>query len=298
MIYTEQSNTTPMALNCMAIVLASNTVRTNTPTYQTNNCYCCIDCEACMPVWGGGSEDWQNDKSTFAFIKVLSTDTFVYSLWKNGVKLTDITDNTLGDYVATYGANPLQNSFVIDWDKVYNSYGIGEYVFKNTYTSLGVSDVYESNKYCLSLFDSCEANGFVKIDWVQSGDILANNFKFTTPLFHSFKFKSYIEIQTPTTIKDVYQTSKRENELFRTEQKNNYLLNIKLISEKLLPLLNENMVLSNKLTVTDFNNAGAGWVEKELSFVEFSDLEDFSGVSKFDCQIKLNDYVQNIIKTN
>ena len=296
MIFTTQNNTNPMDLSGMAIRIQSSTVNTSNPTYSTNDCQCCSSCSECYEVWGGG-EDWQNDNTTFAFVKTLATDTFTLSLWQGSTKLTDITDSTLGDYTPSYGSNPKQYSFVIDWDKVYQTYGVGEYTLKNDYTSIGIANSYESSKFCLYAFDSCSSNGWIKIDWIQTGDILSNDFKFDVPLFHSYKFKSYLTIETPTTIKDVYQTSNREEEMFRTEQKNNYLLNIKLIRENLLSLLNENIALANKLTITDFNINGTNFKEKDFSFVEFADLEDFQGNKKIDCQIKLTDYKQNIIKT-
>ena len=296
MIYNERTNANPMPVCGMAIKLDGITVSKEETKYINNCCFSC-ECEDCYPIWVGG-EDWQNDKSTFAFLKGISTDTFAFTVWKNGTQVASITDNTYGDLVISYAINARQYSLVLDWDSIYNVFGLGEYQVKNTYTYLGSAKEYVSQKFCMSVYDCKESNGWIKLEWNQSGNIESNDFKFCTPLYHSVKVKGWIKIDAPQTIQDVYKTSKREVKMFRIEQKNNYVLNSKLIRENLLPLLNENMVLANKIILTDFNVNGTGFVQKQLKFVEFGELNDHIGTNKMDFTMPFEDYKQNIIKTD
>jgi len=296
MIYKEMTNAKPMPVCGMAIKLDGITVNNKETKYVSNCCFSC-ECVECYPIWVDG-EDWQNDKSTFAFIKGISTDIFAFTLWKNGTQVATITDNTYGDLVNSYGTNPRQYSLVLDWDKVYDAFGIGTYVVKNSYTYLGSAKTYESQNYCVSVYDCKDANGWIKLEWTQSGNIESNDFKFCTPLYHSLKIKGIFIHDTPQTIQDTYRTSKRQVKTFKTEQKNKYLLNSKLIRENLLPLINENLVLANKLLLTDFNVNGTGYVQKELKFTEFGELSDHIGTDKMDFTMPFEDYTQNIIKNN
>ena len=298
MIFKQTVNTNPMNLCAMAIKYQAQSVIVPATPYDPSFCYCSYICKENVKLFGGSSLSWQNDRTSYAFVKTISTDTGVISLWKNGVKLTDITDNSLGVYIASYTDKPKQYSFVADWDLIYTAHGVGEYEIRNNYTVLGVANEYLSGKYDLELFSDESAHGYVKLEWMQEGEIENNVFSFCTPLYHSIKIKGDVTIGTPETIKDSYQNSNRDSKMFRTEQKNNYIVKTKLIDKKLLSLLNENTFLSEKITVTDFNLFGTKFIQKDLSFEEVSNLEDFLATSKMDLEILFKDYKQNIIKNN
>ena len=299
MIFKQTVNTDPMNLCAMAIKsqITQSVVVPNTP-YEPSFCYCSYVCKENVKVFGGSALDWQNDRTSYAFVKTISTDTGVISLWKNGIKLTDITDNTLGVYIASYTDKPKQYSFVADWNLIYTAYGVGEYQIKNNFTIIGASNEYLSSEYDLELFSDEAAHGYVKLEWIQEGEIESNIFSFCTPLYHSIKVKASVILGTPETIKDSYQTSTRETKMFRTEQRNNYIVKTKLIDKNLLSLLNENTFLSEKIVLTDFNLFGTKFIQKDLSFDEVSNLEDFLATTKIDLEISFKDYKQNIIKNN
>lgn len=296
MIYNEMTNLTPMPLCGMAITTAVFSVNGVEPQFISNCCFSC-ECEECYPVFVG-DEDWQNEKTTFAFIKTISTDTFSFKVYKDNILKTTITDNTYGDLVSSYATNTKQYSFVLDWKKIYVAFGRGSYTVKNDYTIMGVSKTYTSQKFCVTEYDCKEANGWIKLEWTQKGNIESNEFKFCTPLNHCIKIKGWLDIQAPKTVEDTYRTSTREVKTFRKEQINNYLLNFKLIRENMLSLFNENMVLSDKILLTDYNDKGTNWIQRELKFIEFGDLNDFTEIDKIDFTMSFQDFKQNIIKNN
>ena len=76
------------------------------------------------------------------------------------------------------------------------------------------------------------------------------------------------------------------------------MLKSKLIDKNLLSLLNENTFLADKIVVTDFNLFGTKFIQKDLSFNEVANLEDFLATTKLDLEISFSDYKQNIIKNN
>lgn len=298
MIFKELTNTNPMNLCGMATTVSSKNISVPASPYEPDFCYCNYECETCYDVWGGGVLDWQNDKTAFAFIKTIDSDSFSFTLNKSGVTVATITDNSFGDYVPSYTSNSKQYSFVIDWNLVYQSFGFGNYTFKNNYTVLGVPNEYISQEFCLSQYNDTEANGYIKFDWFQSGVILNNPFIFDTPLFHSIKFKGFINIDSPKTNKDSYATSEREIRQFRTEQVNNYTFTSKMINQSMYNLLNENLFLAEKLTVTDFNLFGTNFREKDLRFVEVSEFSDPNNTRLINLKVSLEDFKQNIIKDN
>lgn len=298
MVFKELTNVNPMSLCGMATTIQTENITVPSSAYEPDFCYCKYECDTCYDVWGGGSLDWQNDNTTFAFIKTISTDTFSLSLWKNGVNVATITDNTYGDFVSSYASKPKQYSFVINWDLVYQAFGNGNYIFKNNYTSVGVANEFVSQEFCLSQYNDTEANGYIKFDWFQDGEILNNNFIFCTPLFHSIKFNGLLNIDSPKTNKDSYATSEREIKQFRTEQVNNYTFSSKMINQSMYTLLNENIFLAEKLTITDFNLFGTGFKQKDFKFNEVSEFNDPNNTRLINLKLSLEDYKQNIIKNN
>lgn len=298
MVFKELTNSKPMNLCGMATTLQSDNITVPQSPYDPNFCYCNYECDSCYEVWGGGLLDWQNDKTTFAFVKTINSDTFSISIHKNGVNVSTITDNSLGDYMPTYPSKPKQYSFVVNWDLVYQSFGYGNYTIKNNYTVLGVANEFVSQTFCLSQYNDTEANGYIKFDWFQEGQILNNNFSFCTPLFHSIKFKGFLNIDSPKTNKDSYATSERELKQFRTEQVNNYTFTSKMINQSMYNLMNENLFLAEKLTVTDFNLFGTNYKNRDMRFVEVSEFSDPNNTRLINLKVSLEDFKQDIIKDN
>lgn len=297
MIFETMTNSNPMDLLGMAVKVQGSNIKVPDGVYSPDFCYCLYECEEFYPVWGGGA-DWQNDNTTFLFKKQIASDTGVIRIFKNGVEVASISDNTYGVWKSTYTNDPLQYSFIADWNLIYNAFGDGVYEIVNDYTSIGIVQQFTSRKYTLSQFTDADANGWIKFDWIQSGKLEGTDFDFTEGVDFSFKMQGLLSIDKPETIKDSYQLSNRDSKQFRTEQKNKYLFNSKLIQETDLKMLNENLSLADKLEVYDCNLFGTNFRGKELSFLEINKLEDIPNTRKVSLGLTFNDYTQNIIKTN
>ena len=297
MILETLSNATPMPLCGMSTTVDATNIKIATSEYSPDFCYCMYECTEIEPVWGGGI-GWQNDKTTFLFKKQVVADTGVFTVWKNGTSVATITDNSYGEWKATYTSDALQYSFIADWNLILAAFGYGQYQIKNTYTSIGVANIFESRLFELSQFSDYEANGWVKFQWTQDGIIDNSNFTFTEGINFSFKMQGDLIREKPETIKDSYQTSSRQSKQFRTEQKNKYSFNSKLAKATDLKMINENMVLSNYITTTDFNLWGTNIRDHDMDFIEVSGLTDFLVTRKIVLSILFGDYEQGIVKTN
>jgi hypothetical protein len=68
-------------------------------------------CCDCLGVFGGGSEDYQNDKSTFFYRRSQASDTITLKLKKDGTEVATITDNTYGTLYdfGTWTTDPQKN---------------------------------------------------------------------------------------------------------------------------------------------------------------------------------------------
>jgi len=297
MIFETLTDSNPMELLGMAVKVQSTNISVVTEDYSPAFCYCLYECPSFYPVWGGGST-WQNDTTTFLFKRQIDVDTHSITLWKNGIQVATISDNSYGVYNISYTDDTLQYSYIADWDLIYTAFGSGSYQIKNAYTSIGEAREFESRDFDLYLFDDVSANGWVKFNWTQTGIISSSDFTFTEGVDFSFKMQGNFIKEKPETIKDSYQTSAFQSKQFRTEQKNKYSFNSKFTKSTDFRMVNENLALADYVSITDFNLYGTNIRDRDFDFIEISDINDFMVNRNMVMTLQFGDYEQNIIKTN
>ncbi len=108
-------------------------------------------CTFIFKVFGGGSEFQEKDQFTFIEEVAVGTDTIVFKLFKDGVLVATITDQTYGVFKAlgTLTTQPLISYFIAEWDKIFTLEGEGCFHIETTITSLGVTVV--KNSFCFEL---------------------------------------------------------------------------------------------------------------------------------------------------
>ena len=117
----------------------------------------------------------KNDYSQALFRLSTTSDTIKQELWRNGVKVADINDDTYGRYwdigdITYYAGQELQAGCEISWLLVYNAFGVGNYQIKTEITPL-VGDVISVNSvmYKLFVFDGARMNGSIRIESLMNG---------------------------------------------------------------------------------------------------------------------------------
>ena len=260
-------------------------------------------CCDCLGVFGGGSEDYQNDKSTFFYRRSQATDTITLKLKKDGTEVATITDNTYGTLYdfGTWTTEPQKNYkiFIIDWDDVYTAFGNGVYLINAEYviTSGGTFDI-ASQEFKLQEYSDYRADGTVSFSWTQNGRIRNSEFDYT-----GLDITQYIRLDgkfggwEPALEKDEIIYSNYERKQVQDEIVNSYSFQSKLVDSYISKLLINDMMLADSINVTDFNlyNHRKDYINFQLRQDEVS-IEEFPSSDKAVLDLKFTDKVKNHLK--
>lgn len=247
------------------------------------------------------TSDYKNDKSSFIFqIPPKGTNSLAMELFKDGVKIADLNDNTYGTF---YDFGDLSNDFytgyVIEWKLVLAAHGVGCYHVRATGTILGDSYTVDSVCYELMVYDDHVANGTVYLRWQQNGNILSSPFDFT-----GMEWEKYIRIPAffghdePTEEIDEIQMTTRKFEQIQSEVIHEYTLETKMIPQWLSELLINDLALSEKIYVTDYNayNHLQDVIDKQVRFSGYDQNTYFAKNRLAKFSFKFKDRKENNLK--
>lgn len=152
------------------------------------------DCPFILPAFADPANPTvrlKNDKSDFLFYGDTGITAIAITLQKNTSLCGDgtwqdkqtIADQTLGDWFAFGKAPDLSgNNFIddfdkkytglfLDWLKVYNAYGAGQYRLKIVYTTItaGTNTAYSAANYCLQQYRTDLIDGTIRVETLNEG---------------------------------------------------------------------------------------------------------------------------------
>lgn len=221
-------------------------------------CACDFRCEFKEVVFASdSSEDYKKDFSDFLFKKLGASDTVEILLFKNGVQVATITDNSLGTYYDGFATQPLYVGWLADWTLIFNTYGGGSYKVQANLTILGTLTTFTSRTFKIYPFDEVLAADTVKVESWQNGNVLSSQFDFTNLLDDGWKSQirlpAKLVLDTPEFEEDKILNSNFE--LVQNYEKTviNYRLDFYQVSESVLLTLAQNRVLANRVALTDYN---------------------------------------------
>lgn len=260
-------------------------------------------CCACFDVYGGGSNDYQNDKSSFLY-KGFNATGVVIKLFKDGEELITLDASAnLGTYYpfGTWNYADQENyvGYVINWDAVYQAHGIGCYFIRAERTVLGNSENIDSREFSLGLYDDTKADKSVTFKWVQNGNIKSSEFDYT-----GMEWTQYIRIDgrlsnwEPTLEKDEIVYSNYETIQVQDEIRNTYSFESHLVDSSTTEALTLDMMLANDIYITDFNAYNhRTYVDLNVRQEEVS-VEEIQGGTDAVITLKFSDKIKNVIKRN
>jgi len=224
---------------------------------QNDFCYCNLECEyEEIAFTDGGENEWKNDKSSFIFQKYASADAIAFELWKNGAKIADIDSSNYGQYF-DFGAISVQPDYkgvVLDWSLIWASHGFGLYQFKAVQSILGNASTFESRKFRLLPYSDELADGSVKIESYQNGNIIGSQFDFTSlNWYSSYRVAGKFSQKTPVLEVDNYVNSDYRKEQIQDRIRTEYTLQTKLLPSVVANALNYDQLLANQIFVTDYS---------------------------------------------
>ena len=258
-------------------------------------------CCDCLGVFGGGSEDYQNDKSTFFYRRSTSGDTITLKLKQDGTEVATITDNTYGtlyDFGTYSGDQADYKIFIIDWDLVYNAFGGGVYLIDAEYSIIGSSFTTSSQEFKLLEYNDYRADGTVRFEWTQNGRIRNSEFDYT-----GLNITQYLRLDgkfggwEPALEKDEIIYSNYERKQVQDEVVNSYNFESTLVDSYISKLLVNDMMLADSINVTDFNlyNHRKDYINFQLRQDEVS-VEEFAYSDKAVLNLKFTDKIKNTLK--
>lgn len=120
-----------------------------------------------------GGDDFKNDKRNFLVSLVLASDTVTFFLFKDGVELATIVDDTFGIFspIGTFPTQPLKATFFADFEKIFDLEGAGCYEIKADRIIITAGSTLSSIPYRLMPYSAIGARNTIKIQSFQNGQI-------------------------------------------------------------------------------------------------------------------------------
>lgn len=247
--------------------------------------------------------NYKNDTSSFLFRKLSATDTIILQLWKNGVKVSDITDNTYGTYYSSFPNQLLYVGFIVDWRKVLIEEGAGCYQIKADKTLLNESSIFESRKFQLLPYSDFNARATVRIETYQTGNIIKSEFDYTNLVVggwkQSFRIDGFFGLRNDVLEVESYFDSNYNIEQIKTKNTPEYTLETKILPFEVSVLLVNDNILANRFVINDYNSNNSNlYRDFECMPVSFEDVTHANSKQGTVYRIKFVDKVDGLRKRN
>lgn len=233
----------------------------NIPEPQTND-ICICDYIACpyvekIFVFAGG-EWYKNDKNEFLFKRFVPADTVAIELYLNDIKVADLNTNTYGTFFNGFPTGSAEQQlyvgYLVDWESVYNAFGVGQYQIKAQLNIVGNPSTYESRLFNVCIYSDENADGTVRIESTQNGNIIGNQFDFTgLNWYQSVRIPARFGNPTPVYENDRYVTETRKIEQIQDKMSREWTLNTKPLDYEVATQLIYNKMLANEILITDYS---------------------------------------------
>lgn len=232
------------------------------PIDETNDICICdyIQCQYIEKVFASqtpNNEWYKNDMSDFLFKRFVSSDTVAIELYKDGVKIADLNDNTHGTFFNGFASGTSEQQlyvgYLLEWELVQALYGNGLYQVKAQLNIIGVASTYESRQFTLFTYGDREANKTVRIESYQDGNIFGSQFDFTgLNWYQSVRIPATFGNPTPVIETDNYINTNHETRQITAKNSREWTLNTGLINYEVATKLIYNKMLANKILITDY----------------------------------------------
>ncbi len=293
MIKTQVANSDSMDLNVSATAALSCTFKGVSPARVLAGCFGLSQCgHVEKALVSDGVDNFNNDKTMFLLSRVFGTDTIVFEIHKNGVKVADATaaHGTFYDFGSL--ANPDLKGILIDWYKVKNLFGYGKYNIVTKHTSLGEDIEIESHCFQVAEYSECIADGTVKIESNLSGCINEYLDLGNSIIYQSTRIRGAFVEDLPEFEKTDYQKANGEKHNVKATFSKKYKLITRLLIPEVFDYLHLNHFLANAIYITNYNTRKVG---------TFIDLPvAFEGVPRYGTHkdVGANNYVYEFTDKN
>jgi hypothetical protein len=275
------------------------------PGAENDFCYCHYECAYTEKVFGSVSSNdyWKNDKNTFIYRRLIAADTVTIKLLKDNVEIATITDNTYGEFINGYpSGTPEQQLYVVFtvfWQNVLIAFGGGSYKIEAELNILGSSTTETSREFKLYAYSDLNADGTVRIETVQNGNIMSSEFDFTDlELYQSYRIPGKFTEVTPGIEDDSYLDSNYKKTQIQTKLIPKWLLRTKRIPRAISLLLTRDSILANEFLITDYNIINEDIFRRVNLYVEGIEKPDIGKTTRPIYEVTFIDKVDDKLKRN
>ena len=261
MITTQLPNTTPEAFSTgntgKVLATALPIVRA-----QEENDLCICDYITCpyeekvFALTGGAY--YKNDKNEFLFRKLTSFDVITIELHLAGVKVADLNNNTYGTFFNGFPSGSAEQQlyvgYLLDWELVYNAFGVGKYTVVSNLLVIGNNSTFTSRVFNLSVYSDIAAYQTVRIESVQNGNIIGDEFDYTDLNWQqSVRIPAVFGNPDPQYTEDSYVDSDHFKKQIKDTMARDWFLQTKKINWEVANSLVYNKLMANEILITDYN---------------------------------------------
>jgi len=269
------------------------------------------DCCFSLKVLADLSDDasYKNDFTSVFYQRQTPADTISYQIIKVGGGTTNLLDGTHGvlyDFAATHH-NPDLTYFKVEWRKIYNLLGLGQYTIRMNIVVGGLPSVaVDSNTFNLKAFSINNADGTTRFDGSMDGRLEEIKTDFKNSGFEtSLRISGYFGNRTPNIEKeDLVYSSKKGISYYKSQitMKNDdsFSYEAENIPDCISKQWFDFLMFSNDIQISDYNKNNHSY-DYELFDVELDEISEpiyppqNRGVT---IQAKFKRRSKNQIKTN
>ena len=251
--------------------------------------------------------DYKNDINGFLVTRDFSSETIEFVLLKNGGAAEGGTDIPMvnNDYGTFYNFNyfvdyPNYKGYQVDWRKVLNLEGEGDYQIQVTSTLVTGVDVDKSIPFQLRTYSEERVLGTVRIQSIMNGYLRNPDFNYKgLNWLDGIRFCGMFGNRQPEYEEERIIYSNREVKQLRSELINKYNMKSMHLPSCITDIVLEYHNLSNKMLITDYNDINHKvYVQTEVILDSVNTIEYPVVANKAPLDIIYKDYVQNYNKSN
>ena len=248
------------------------------------------------------NDEWKNDINSFLLKRNFSTETIDLVLQKNGITDIPLIDNTYGTYCdfGYFDEYPNYKGYKIEWQKVLQVEGIGNYRLKATSNLISGTVIEYSIPFQLQEYTENKASGTVRIQSVMDGYLRHRDFDFKgLRWFDGLRIRGFFGNRQAEYEQEQIIYSNRQSRQLRSEMINVYTLQTMHIPSCITDAIIEYHNFANELFITDYNRKNhKGYVQIKVVFDTMESIDYKSVTDLAPIEIKYKDYLQNYLKSN
>lgn len=254
MIVTTFANNLPMPFSILAQDLEVLAVDIPKAPYRGDWCWCRFACTSEQYAFAGDTEV-KNDRSSVIFRRYSVSDTVALTLWKGGVQVAELDDNTLGTFTETSNyTGQLYTGFLIDWGLVHTAHGAGRYQIKGALSILGQTLSYESVYFNVMPYNEEAADQTVRIETYQNGYTESADIDFSLMNWYSqTRLSGTMREKQPEYTTTEYPNTKRVLQQVQAQIIDSYTLELFELGPEQKDAVIYDALLANRIIVTDYS---------------------------------------------